>query len=174
MIEDQRFASTRPDVLVYETAPLEEDITVAGPILAELFAATTGTDSDWIVKVIDVFPGDSPDTAWCETPMGSFQMLLSGEIFRAKFRNSFANPEPVVPDEVTAYQIDLHDRFHTFKRGHKIMVQIQSTWFPVYDRNPHRFVDIYHAQPDDFQKATQTIQRSRQYPSAIEFRVLPK
>jgi putative CocE/NonD family hydrolase len=172
MIEDQRFASTRPDVLVYQTEPLEEDITIAGPILARLFASTTGTDADWIVKLIDVYPGDAPEDPQCATAMGDFQMLLAGEILRGKFRNSFADPEPVVPGEITAYEIDLRDRFHTFRRGHRIMVQIQSTWFPVYDRNPQRFMDIYRARPSDFQSATQAVSRSGEHPSRLVLRVL--
>ncbi len=172
MIEDQRFAATRPDVLVYQTEPLEEDITIAGPILARLFASTTGTDADWVVKLIDVYPGDAPEDPQCATTMGDFQMLLAGEILRGKFRNSFANPEPVVPGEITAYEIDLRDRFHTFRRGHRIMVQIQSTWFPVYDRNPQRFMDIYRARPSDFQSATQAVSRSGEHPSRLVLRVL--
>jgi len=175
MIEDQRFASTRPDVLVYQTDPLEEDITIAGPILANLFVSTSGTDSDFIVKLIDVLPGDAPDPE--PNPrgvrMGDFQMLLAGEVFRAKFRNSYSEPEPLVPEQVTPIRFDLRDRFHTFKRDHRIMVHIQSTWFPVIDRNPQTFVDIYHAGPEAFQKATQTIYRDAEFPTHIELRVLP-
>ena len=172
MIEDQRFAATRPDVLVYQTDPLTEDVTIAGPILANLYAATTGTDSDWIVKLVDVYPGDAPDNDYCSIPMGDFQMLLAGEIFRGKFRNSFEDPEPITPNEVVEYEIDLRDRFHTFLAGHRIMVQVQSTWFPVYDRNPHKFLDIYRAQTSDFEPATQTVYRSREFPSHLVLRVL--
>ena len=175
MIEDQRFASTRPDVLVYQTDPLEEDITIAGPILANLFVSTSGTDSDFIVKLIDVLPGDTPDPE--PNPkgvrMGDFQMLLAGEVFRAKFRNSYSEPEPLVPGEVTPIRFDLRDRFHTFRRGHRIMVHIQSTWFPVIDRNPQTFVDIYHAGPEAFQKASQTVYRNAEFPTHIELQVLP-
>jgi putative CocE/NonD family hydrolase len=171
MIEDQRFAATRPDVLVYQTEPLEEDITIAGPILARLFVSTTGTDSDWIVKLIDVYPGDAPDTG-CGVPMGDFQMLLAGEIMRGKFRNSFSEPEPMEPGRITAIEIDLRDRYHTFRKGHRIMVQIQSTWFPVYDRNPQKFMDIYRARPSDYQVATQRVFRSAQHPSHLVLGVL--
>jgi putative CocE/NonD family hydrolase len=171
-VEDQRFASIRPDVLVYESEVLVEDLTIAGPILAELFVATTGTDSDWVVKLIDVYPGSAPDSSFCEVPMGGFQMHLAGEIMRGKFRNSFESPEPMVPGEITPIRIDLRDRYHTFKAGHRIMVHIQSSWFPAYDRNPQKFVDIYHAVPDDYQKATQTVYRSVQYPSRLVLGVL--
>ena len=172
MIEDQRFAATRPDVLVYQTDPLTEDVTIAGPIIAKLFAATTGTDSDWIVKLIDVYPGNAPDSDRCSVPMGDFQMLLAGEIMRGKFRNSFSDPEPIPPNDVVEYDIDLRDRFHTFLAGHRIMVQVQSTWFPVYDRNPHRFLDIYRAQTSDFEKATQEVYRSREFPSHLVLNIL--
>lgn len=183
MIEDQRFAATRPDVLVYQTDVLTDDVTIAGPILAELFVSTTGTDSDWIVKLIDVYPGnasmtdDAPATgdapaSECAVPMGDFQMLLAGEIMRGKFRDSFTSPEPMVPGRVTPIDIDLRDRYHTFQAGHRIMVQVQSTWFPVYDRNPQTFVDIYHAEPSDFQPATQRVFRSAEYPSHLVLGVL--
>lgn len=172
MIEDQRFAATRPDVLVYQTDVLTEDVTIAGPIIADLQVSTTGTDSDWIVKLIDVYPGDAPDSPSCDVPMGSFQMLLAGEIFRGKYRNSYAEPEPMVASEVTEIEFDLRDRFHTFRRGHRIMVQVHSTWFPVYDRNPQRFVDVYGARPGDFQKATQRVYRSAQRPSHLRLGVI--
>ncbi len=166
-VEDQRFASSRPDVLVYESDVLKEDLTIAGPILANIFAATTGTDSDWVVKLIDVYPGDAPNSEFCDIPMGGLQMHLAGEIMRGKFRTSFENPEPMVPNQVTPIHIDLRDRYHTFRSGHRIMVHIQSSWFPAYDRNPQTFTDIYRARPSDFQLATQTVYRSAQYPSHI-------
>lgn len=167
MIDDQRFAATRPDVLLYQTDVLTEDVTIAGPIMASLHVSTTGSDSDWIVKLIDVYPGDAPDSPYCDVPMGSFQMLLAGEILRGRYRNNFTMPEPMVPNEVTKIEFDLRDRYHTFRKGHRIMVQVQSTWFPVYDRNPQRFVDIYRARPEDFQEATQKVYRSRRYPSYL-------
>ncbi len=175
MIEDQRFAASRPDVLVYESEPLTEDLTIAGPILAHLEASTTGTDSDFVVKLIDVFPGDFPDNQPnpAGVRMGHFQMLLAGEIFRAKFRRSFEKPEPMVPGEVTSIEFDLRDRNHTFEKGHRIMVQVQSSWFPVIDRNPQTFVDIYKAQEEDFQAATQRIHRSAEKPSYLKLNVVP-
>ena len=172
MVEDQRFAATRPDLLVFQTDILTEDVTIAGPIISCLYVSTTGTDSDWIVKLIDVYPSDSPDSDYCNEKMGDFQMLLAGEIFRSKFRNSFTLPEPMIPDKVTKIKFDLGDRYHTFLKGHRIMVQVQSSWFPQYDRNPQKFVDIYHAKASDFQKATQRIYRSPEYPSHLILRVL--
>jgi len=172
MIEDQRFASTRPDVLVYQTDVLQEDITISGPIRAHLYVSTTGTDSDWIVKLIDVYPGDAEGSEYCDAEMGDFQMLLAGEILRGKFRNSFVNPGPMEPHKVTEIDFSLRDRCHTFRKGHRIMVQIQSSWFPVYDRNPQKFVDIYHAKPSDFQKATQKVYRSQKFPSCLILNVL--
>ena len=172
MIEDQRFAATRPDVLVYESEVLTEDVTIAGSIIATLYASTTGTDSDWIVKLIDVLPGDTPNNPDCPVPMGDFQMLLAGEVFRAKFRNSYENPEPMVPGEPTRIEFDLRDRFHTFQAGHRIMVQVQSSWFPVIDRNPQTFVDIYTATEEDFEAATQTIYRSPELPSHLTLGIL--
>jgi len=172
MIEDQRFAATRPDVLVYESEVLTEDVTIAGPIIATLHASTSGTDSDFIVKLIDVYPGDTPNNDNCPVPMGDFQMLLAGEVFRAKFRSSYENPSPMTPGEPTRVEFDLRDRFHTFKAGHRIMVQVQSSWFPVIDRNPQTFVDIYTATEDDFQAATQRIYRSAELPSHLTVGVL--
>ena len=171
-VEDQRFASTRPDVLTYVSEPLTEDLTIAGPILANLFVSTTGTDSDWVVKLIDVYPGDAPRSESCDVPMGGFQMHVAGEIMRGKFRNSLENPEPMVPGEIARIDIDLKDRFHTFLAGHRIMVHVQSSWFPAYDRNPQTFVDIYHAQPEDYQVATQSVYRSVEAPSHLVLGVM--
>lgn len=171
-VEDQRFASARPDVLVYESDVLAEDLTIAGPIQASLFVSTTGTDSDWIVKLIDVYPPDAKESESCEVPMGGFQMHLAGEIMRGRYRNSFEKPEPMVPGEATVISINLRDRFHTFKAGHKIMVQIQSSWFPAYDRNPQTYVDIYHAKPEDYVAATQTVYRSSDKASHLVLGVL--
>ncbi len=176
MIEDQRFVASRPDVLVYESDVLDEDLTIAGPILAHLEVDTTGTDADFIVKLIDVFPGDAPDNDPnpAGVRMGHFQMLLAGEVFRAKFRDSFEHPQPLVPGDKTTIEFDLRDRSHTFEKGHRVMVQIQSTWFPVIDRNPQRFVDIYTAQEDDFEVATHTIHRSKDSPSYVELNVVAR
>ena len=168
MVADQRVASTRTDVLTYKTEVLQEDITIAGPILANLFASTSGTDSDFFVKIIDVYPSDAPDFE--DVRMGGYQMLLGIEVMRGKFRNSFSIPEPMTPDEITPISFHLWDKFHTFKKGHKIMIQIQSSWFPAFDRNPQTFTNIYRAKKDDYQKATQKIFRSGGSPSHL---VLP-
>ena len=172
LVEDQRFASTRPDVLVYESDVLDEDVTIAGPIPVNLFVSSSGTDSDWIAKLIDVFPGDTPPNDH-GTQMGDFQMLVAGMVMRAKFRNSLTTPEPLVPNQVTHLEFNLLDRYHTFLKGHRIMVQVQSTWFPLVDRNPQKFVDIYHAEESDFQKATQRLYRSTAYPSHLALPAKP-
>lgn len=174
MVEDQRFAASRPDVLVYESDVLDEDITIAGPVIADLFVSTTGTDADWIVKLIDVYRGDTPDNKPNPSGvrMGHFQMLVGADVFRGKYRKSFENPEPFVPDEVTEIKYDLRDKSHTFKKGHRIMVQVQSTWFPVIDRNPQKFVDIYHAKESDFLKATHRVYRSSAHSSHLKLRIL--
>ena len=175
MLDDQRFASTRPDVLVYQTNELEGDVTIAGPITPTLFVSTTGTDSDWVVKIIDVYPGDfpDPDPNPGRVRMGGYQQLVRGEVFRGKFRNSFEKPEPFEPGKVTRIEYVMPDAHHTFRRGHRIMVQIQSTWFPLVDRNPQKFVDIYNAKESDFQKATQRVYHSREQASQIKVMVLP-
>jgi putative CocE/NonD family hydrolase len=175
MLDDQRFASTRTDVLVYQTDVLEEDITLAGPIEPNLFVSTTGTDSDWIVKLIDVYSGDYPDPS--PNPkgvhMGGYQQLVRGEAIRGKFRNSFTNPEPFTPREVTEVTYTMPDAYHTFRKGHRIMVHIQSSWFPLIDRNPQKFTDIYQATESDFQKATQRLHHNSQAPSHLRLRILP-
>jgi len=174
MVDDQRFASTRPDVLVYETPVLQQNVTVTGPITASLFVSTSGTDSDYVVKVIDVFPDDTPDPEPNPTgvKMGGYQMLVRGEPMRARFRNSFEKPEAMIPNQVTKVEFTMPDVNHSFLKGHKIMVQIQSTWFPLVDRNPQKFVDIYKATEADFQKATQRIYRYGPYRSQLIVTVL--
>jgi putative CocE/NonD family hydrolase len=161
MLEDQRFAASRPDVLVYETDELQEDVTISGPIQAKLFVASSGTDSDFIVKLIDVYPGTAKDNEPnpAGVRMGHFQMLVSAEVFRAKYRNSFRKPEALVPNEPATITIDLPDRNHRFLKGHRLMVQVQSTWFPVIDRNPQVFTNIYEAKDNDFRPATQRLYR---------------
>ncbi len=174
MVEDQRFASRRPDVLVYQTDPLTEDITIAGPVIANLFISTTGTDADWIVKLIDVYPGNAPDNKPnpCSVRMGGFQMLVGADVFRSKYRESYTHPKPLIPGKITKIAYDLRDKGHTFLKGHRIMVQIQSTWFPVIDRNPQKFVNIYHCSESDFQKAVHKVFRSKDHPSHIKVKVL--
>ena len=176
MAEDQRFAATRPDVLVYQSEPLEEDITIAGPISPNLFVSTSGTDSDWVMRLIDVHPeGDLPDREHPDSdpgPLPGFQQMVRGDIMRGKFRNSFEKPEPFVPGEITEVNFTANDALHTFKKGHRIMVQVQSSWFPLFDRNPQKFVDIYKASASDFQKATQRLYYGDKSPSRIELLVL--
>lgn len=174
MIDDQRFAATRPDVLVYQTGPLNGAVTVAGPIVATLYVSTSGSDSDYVVKLIDVFPDNTPDNDPNPTgvKMGGYEMLVRGEPMRARFRNSFAKPEAMIPNRVTKVEFTLPDVNHSFQKGHRIMVQIQSSWFPLVDRNPQKFVDINKATEADFQKATERVYRSPQYSSHLSLNVL--
>jgi len=175
MTEDQRFAAQRPDVLVYQTEPLETDLTIAGPIRVSLNVSTTGTDSDFVVKLIDVYPGNyqgprplpGQPLAANAVRMGGYQQLVRGEPFRAKFRRSFEKPEPMVPGQATRIEYEMPDVYHSFRSGHRVMVQIQSSWFPLTDRNPQKFVDIPRARPENYQKATQRIYRSKDLPSLI-------
>nr|WP_315152265.1 CocE/NonD family hydrolase [uncultured Flavobacterium sp.] len=171
MTDDQRFAARRPDVLVFETDVLAEDVTLAGDILTKLQVATTGTDADWVVKVVDVFPNDEPETKEVQPylKMSNYHMMVRSEVMRGRFRNSFLNPQPFVANEKTPVNVKLQDVFHTFKKGHKIQIQVQSTWFPLIDLNPQTFVpDIFYAKPEDFKKQTHRVYSD----SAIEFTVL--
>lgn len=164
LTEDQRFVHNRPDVLSWETEELKEDVVVTGNLLANLFASTSGTDSDWIVKLIDVYPENYTP----ELKMSGYQLMIANDVFRGRYRNSFEKPSPVKPDEVNKYVIDLHATNHVFKKGHKIMVQIQSTWFPLIDRNPQTYVpNIFEAKESDFKMATQKVHRSATAPSHI-------
>ena len=174
MLDDQRFASTRTDVIVYQSDVLAADVTVAGPITVCLHVSTTGTDSDWVVKLIDVYSGDypNPDPNPAGVNMGGYQQLVRGEAMRGKFRNSFEAPEPFTPGEVTKVEYVMPDAYHTFRKGHRIMVHVQSSWFPLIDRNPQKFTDIYKATESDFRKATQRVYQSAQAPSHLRLRVL--
>jgi putative CocE/NonD family hydrolase len=168
MTEDQRFASRRTDVVTYRTDPLDRDLVIAGPIKVNLRVSSTGTDSDFVVKLIDVYPDDYPTPAPPQgqpvpanaVKMGGYQQLVRGEPFRAKFRGGFEKPEPLKPNEPATIEFELPDAYHAFRRGHRIMVQVQSSWFPLVDRNPQKFMEIPQATPADFQKATQRIYRS--------------
>jgi putative CocE/NonD family hydrolase len=176
MTDDQRFAGRRPDVLVYQTDVLADDVTLAGPIQAELLVATSGTDADWVVKLIDVYPNDAKDypNMRLGEHLGGYQMMVRSEVIRGRFRNSYDRPEPFVSDEPTRVPLELLDVLHTFKKGHRIMVQVQSTWFPLVDRNPQKYVaNIYRADAADFIKATQRVYRSRNHPTRLEVGVLP-
>jgi putative CocE/NonD family hydrolase len=175
MTDDQRFASRRPDVMVYQTDLLTEEITLTGPLTADLFVSTTGTDADYVVKLIDVFPPETKnpsDNGDIKVPLGAYQMLVRGEVFRGKYRNSFEKPEPFVPGNVTEIKYEIPDVAHTFKKGHRIMIQVQNSWFPLVDRNPQKFVNIYKCTEADFQKATHRIYHDIKYPSGIKVTVL--
>jgi uncharacterized protein len=174
-VEDQSFATSRPDVLVYETPPLDDDLTIVGPLKVALNVSTTGTDADWIVKVIDVYSGDTPDPTPNPTDihLGGYEQLVRGDVFRGKFRHSFEKPEPFVPGEVTKIEFTMPDVLHTFRRGHRLMVHVQSSWFPLVDRNPQTFVNISTATAADFHKATHRVYHSAAAPSSISVLVLP-
>ncbi len=170
LVQDQRFVDERPDVLTWQTEELAEDVTVAGQVTGKLFASTTGSDSDWVVKLIDVYP-QKVSADW---KLSGYELMIADEIFRGRYRHSFEMPEAITPNEVTPYTIDLHTANHVFKKGHRMMVQVQSTWFPLYDRNPQKFVrNIFEAKESDFQKATQRVYRSKRFPSSVEISVLP-
>lgn len=181
MTEDQRFAARRPDVLVYQTEPLEKDLTLAGPMEAELFVSTTGTDADWVVKLIDVNPGKLPgapgprnDDEPGAKNRGHQQTLVRADPFRGRFRESFSQPKAFTPGEVTRVRFTLNDVLHTFPRGHRVMIQVQSSWFPFIDRNPQTFVpNIFEARDEDFVKATHRLHHTPQYPSSLKVGVLP-
>ena len=187
MVGDQRFASTRPDVLVYQTEPLEQDVTIAGPVSPRLFVSTTGTDSDFVVKLIDVYPPDYPQPETKGAPanpaqltdvpppsivLAGYQQLLRGWPMRAKFRNSFEKPQPMVPGQIEELNFTAPDINHTFRRNHRIMIQVQSTWFPLIDRNPQTFVNIPDAKPSDFKKATERVYRGKGKSSGVIVAVL--
>jgi hypothetical protein len=173
---DNRLQGRRTDVLVYQTEPLQEDITLAGPVQPSLQVSTTGTDSDWVVKLIDVYPADAPDPDPNPTQVhvGGYQQMVRGEPMRGRFRNSYEKPQPFQPGQVTKVEFVMPDVNHTFRRGHRIMVQVQSSWFPLVDINPQTFVDIYTAKPSDFQKATQRVFHSKSAPSFVNVWALPQ
>ena len=168
LVEDQRFVQDRPDTLAWSTETLSSDLTVSGDIVARLYASTSGSDSDWIVKLIDVYP----EKYEADMHMSGFELMVADEVFRGRFRKSYEKPEALVPNQVTPLTIDLHTTNHVFLKGHRIMVQVQSTWFPIIDRNPQKFVpNIFKATAADYQKATQRIYRSKVYPSSVEIPV---
>ena len=182
MVSDQRFAARRPDVLVYQSEVLEEDVTIAGPVAPKLFVSTTGTDADWVVKLIDVYPADYPqpeaerkgsDVAAPALALGGYQQLVRGNPLRGKFRHSFEKPAPFVPGKMEALSFELGQVNHTFRRGHRIMVQVQSSWFPLVDLNPQTFTRIPTAKPEDFVKATQRVYRAPDAASGVQVLVMP-
>lgn len=175
MVADQRFAEGRPDVLTYKSASLSKDLTVAGPIDADFWIKSTGTDADLVVKVIDVWPSDSTEKGGANVDsMANYEQLLRADVMRVRFRDSFEEPKPIAPGQPTHVRFKLNDVLHTFKVGHHLMVQVQSSWFPLVDRNPNRFVDVATAKPTDFQSATITVLRDRGHASSVEFGTLPQ
>jgi putative CocE/NonD family hydrolase len=171
LVEDQRFVDDRGDVLSWESEPLAEDLTIAGEVLVHLFASTTGSDADWVVKLIDVYPERYPEN-W---DLAGYQLMVSNEVFRGRYRTSFERPEPITPGQVFEYPFSLHDQNYTFRKGHRLMVQVQSSWFPIIDRNPQTFVpNIFEAEEGAFQSATQSIHRSAEYPSHLVLPVVVK
>jgi putative CocE/NonD family hydrolase len=169
LVEDQRFVDDRADVLSYETAPLDSDVTIAGEIKAHIFASTTGSDADFIVKLIDVYPESNPSN-W---NLAGYQLMVSNEVFRGRYRESYEKPAAIAPNAVLEYSWSLHTQNYTFKKGHRIMVQVQSTWFPIIDRNPQTFVpNIFEAKDADFKAATHRVYRTRQYPSRVDVPVV--
>ncbi|RYZ30369.1 MAG: CocE/NonD family hydrolase [Chitinophagaceae bacterium] len=172
MTDDQRFAARRPDVLFFQTDVLQEDLTLAGPLNADLFVSLSTTDADFVVKLIDVFPDTFKYAEVSPYPMGGYQMLVRGEVMRGRYRKSFENPVAFTPGKVEEVSFYLPDIAHTFKKGHRLMVQIQSSWFPLVDRNPQKFVNIYEASAADFQKADIKLYHSNQYPSSIRVSVM--
>jgi hypothetical protein len=170
LVEDQRFVDNRPDVLTWQTKPLKNDIKIAGDIVARIFASTSGGDCDWVVKLIDVYPETYPE----KPLLAGYELMIADEILRGRFRESFEHPSALTPGAVTPYAIDLHTNDHAFLKGHRIMVQIQSTWFPLYDVNPQTFVEnIFNARASDYQKATQKVFRSARSASHIVLPVVP-
>ena len=168
-MDDQRHAASRPDVLVFETEPLMEPLRVAGEPLARLFASTTGSDADWVVKIIDVWPDEDPN----HPKLSGYQQMISGDILRGRYREDPAKPRPIAANQTLEYQLRLPQVSHTFLPGHRIMVQIQSTWFPLYDRNPQKYVpNIMLAKPADFVKATHRVWHTPQHPSQLELPVI--
>lgn len=170
LVEDQRFVHNRPDVASWESTPLEQDIVIAGDVIARLYASTTGSDADWVVKLIDVYP----DSVSSDPKLGGYQLMVAGDIMRGRYYRSFSEPTRIVPNEVTSFTVDMHQQVYRFRKGHRIMVQVQSTWFPLYDRNPQTFVpNIFEAKPGDFMVQVHTIHSSPAAPSHIAVGVLP-
>jgi len=170
-VEDQRFVDDRVDVLSWETEPLTDDVVVAGDITARLFASTTGSDADWVVKLIDVYPDSLAD----RPRMGGFELMVTGDVLRGRYRTSFSHPAPVTPNAVLAYNVDLHQQAYRFKAGHRIMVQVQSTWFPLYDRNPQTYVpNIFLADSSAYRARTHRVYRSVKFPSHVSIMVVPR
>jgi hypothetical protein len=168
-VMDQRFVEGRPDVLVWTTEPLAQDIVIAGDLVGRIYASTTGTDADWVVKLIDVYPDTVPGGG----PMGGYRLMVAGEILRGRYRRSFERPEPIAADSVLEYTVRIPPQAYRFRQGHRIMVQVQSTWFPLYDPNPQTYVpSIFDARPEDYRAQTHRIWRTARFPSHVVLPVL--
>jgi putative CocE/NonD family hydrolase len=176
MVSDQRFAASRPDVLVYRSEVLDDDVTIAGPVTPRLFVSTTGTDADWVVKLIDVYPKETPEGAsqGSKQDMSGFELPIGIEIFRGRYVDSFAQPHALTPGKVTEYKWGLPNVNHVFLPGHRIMVQVQSSLFPLYDRNPQSFVpNIFNAKAGDYRAATQSVFTGGNTASAVYLPIVP-
>jgi putative CocE/NonD family hydrolase len=171
LMDDQRFLKDRTDVKSWQTEPLSDDVVIAGNITAHLFASTTGSDADWIVKLIDVYPEQNADDA----TMNGYELMVANDVFRGRFRNGFVKPQAIVPNHVDEYKVDLHTQDYRFKKGHRIMVQVQSSWFPLIDRNPQTFVtNIFDARDGDFAAQTHRVFRSTDASTYVEVSVVNK
>jgi len=169
-VSDQRFVEGRPDVLVWATEPLAADLVIAGDLSAQLFASTTGTDADWVVKLIDVYP----DTVYGNPSMGGYQLMVAGEIMRGRYRKSWERPEPIAANQVLDYTVRMPPQAYRFRKGHRVMVQVQGTWFPLYDPNPQTYVpNIFLAKPGDYRAQTQRVWRTARAPSHVVLPVMP-
>ena len=175
LTDDQRFAWRRADVLVYQTAPLEADLTLTGTMLADIWISTSGTDCDLVVKLVDVYPSDAEDHKYTPpaSSMSGQQMMIRSEVIRCRYRNDYSAPEPMVSNKPTRIQLPLMDVQHCFQKGHRIMVQLQSSWFPLVDRNPQSYVpNIYRADEQDFRATRQRVYHSKRFPSALNVRLM--
>jgi putative CocE/NonD family hydrolase len=169
MQRDQRFVDGRPDVLTWTSAPLAEELTIAGEVVAKLFASTTGSDADWVVKLIDVYPDSVAENA----RLRGYQLIVNADIMRGRYWKSFAKATPIPPRTVTPFTVALHDQLYRFKKGHRLMVQVQSTWFPLYDRNPQLFVpNIFLARATDYRAQEHRVWHTTRHASHVVLPVL--
>jgi len=173
LVEDQRFVHNRPDVLSWESEPLGDDVVIAGDVVAHLFASTTGTDADWVVKLIDVYPDSAPSDP-TGPRMGGYQLMVAGDIMRGRYYKSWSKPQPIPANTVTPFTVSLYQQVYRFRKGHRMMVQVQSTWFPLYDRNPQTYVaNIFEAKASDFKPQTHRVYHSPNAASHISVGILP-
>lgn len=169
LVQDQRFVDNRPDVLTWTSEPLADDLTIAGDVVAHIFGSTTGTDADWMVKLIDVYPDSFPDNP----RMGGYELIVNADIMRGRYWKGFSQATPIPANTVIPFTVDLHAQMYRFRKGHRLMVQIQSTWFPLYDRNPQRFVpNIFEARADDFRRQVHRVWHTGKHPSHLSIAVI--